>query len=88
MAYLFEYSIDNISLHLKNIFQEKELDKSSTVEFFSVVRKDGNRNVTRNLEFVLQKYWKIIWIKGLLLIQKKWKIELGIESKTNIQRKR
>ncbi|HJJ08661.1 MAG TPA: hypothetical protein OIM65_05065 [Bacilli bacterium] len=56
MAYLFEYSIDNISLHLKNIFQEKELDKSSTVEFFSVVRKDGNRNVTRNLEFVLQKY--------------------------------
>ncbi len=88
MAYLFEYSIDNISLHLKNIFQEKELDKSSTVEFFSVVRKDGNRNVTRNLEFVLQKYWKIIWIKGLLLIQKKWKIELGIESKTNIQRRR
>ena len=30
---------------------EKELDKSSTVEFFSVVRKEGNRNVTRNLEF-------------------------------------
>ena len=59
MAYLFEYSIDNISLHLKNIFQEKELDKSSTVEFFSVVRKDGNRNVTRNLEFVLQNIkWK------------------------------
>ena len=51
MADLFECSIDNISLHLKNIFQEKELDKSSTVEFFSVVRKEGNRNVTRNLEF-------------------------------------
>ena len=59
MADLFECSIDNISLHLKNIFQEKELDKSSTVEFFSVVRKDGNRNVTRNLEFGLQKYERL-----------------------------
>lgn len=51
MADLFECSSDNISLHLKNIFQENELDKSSTTEKISVVRKEGNRNVNRELEF-------------------------------------
>ena len=45
MADLFECSSDNISLHLKNIFQEKELDKNLTTEKISTVRKEGNRNV-------------------------------------------
>ena len=51
IADLFECSSDNISLHLKNIFQENELDKNSTTEKISVVRKEGNRNVNRELEF-------------------------------------
>jgi len=51
MAELFGCSTDNISLHLKNIFFEDELDKNSTVEKISVVQKEGNRNVKRNLEF-------------------------------------
>ena len=51
MADLFECSSDNISLHLKNIFKENELDRNSTTEIFSVVRKEGNRNVNRELEF-------------------------------------
>ncbi len=48
MADLFECSSDNISLHLKNIFQEMELDKDSTTEKISIVRKEGNRNVIEN----------------------------------------
>ena len=51
MADLFECSSDNISLHLKNIFQEMELDKDSTTEKISLVRKEGHRNVNRELEF-------------------------------------
>ena len=51
MAELFECSSDNISLHLKNIFEENELDKNSTVEKISVVRKEGNRRVSRDLYF-------------------------------------
>lgn len=51
MAEVFECSSDNISLHLKNIFKENELDRNSTTEIFSVVRKKGNRNVNRELEF-------------------------------------
>ncbi|SFR83622.1 Uncharacterized conserved protein [Anaeromicropila populeti] len=51
MAELFDCSTDNISLHLKNIYKEEELEKNSTTEKFSVVRKEGNRNVNRELEF-------------------------------------
>lgn len=38
MAELFDCSSDNISLHLKNIYNEKELDQHSTTEDFSVVQ--------------------------------------------------
>ena len=51
MSELFECSTDNIGLHLKNIFKEDELNKKSTTEKISVVRKEGNRNVKREFEF-------------------------------------
>ena len=51
MSELFGCSTDNIGLHLKNIYNEHELDIDSTAEKFSVVRKEGNRNVKRELEF-------------------------------------
>jgi len=51
MAELFDCSSDNIGLHLKNIYSDEELIKEVTTENFSVVRKEGHRNVRRNLEF-------------------------------------
>jgi death-on-curing family protein len=51
MAELFEKDSDTIGLHLKNIYQEAELEESSTTEFFSVVQKEGKRNVTRKIKF-------------------------------------
>ena len=50
MAELFDCSTDNISLHLRNIYREEELDEKLTTEFFSVVQKEGNRNVARNVK--------------------------------------
>lgn len=47
---LFETSTDNIGLHLKNIYKEKELDENSTTEDFSVVRQEGNRTVKRTIK--------------------------------------
>ena len=38
-------------LHLKNIFLEEELDENSTTELFSVVQKEGKREVKRNIKF-------------------------------------
>ena len=44
---LFETSIDNIGLHLKNIYTEDELNENSTTEDFSVVQKEGSREICR-----------------------------------------
>lgn len=49
MAELFGCGTDNISLHLKNIYKEKELDVSATTEVFSVVQTEGKRDVARNV---------------------------------------
>ena len=51
MAELFECSSDNISLHLKNIYESGELCPDATAEEISVVRKEGMRNITRKLLF-------------------------------------
>jgi|TARA_R110000868_G_scaffold17813_6_gene77763 prophage maintenance system killer protein len=50
MADLFATSADNISLHLKNIFADNELDEQATAEDFSVVRQEGKRQVRRKLK--------------------------------------
>ena len=50
MAELFDVTTDNISLHIKNIIKEGELD-DSTSEESSVVQKEGNREVTRNIKY-------------------------------------
>ncbi|PUE64733.1 virulence RhuM family protein [Arcobacter lacus] len=47
MSELFDTSSDNIGLHLKNIYKEKELDENLTTENYSVVRQEGTRKVTR-----------------------------------------
>ena len=49
MGVLFEKDSNTIGLHLKNIFLE--LDENSNSELFSVVQKEGNRKVKRNIKF-------------------------------------
>ncbi len=51
IAELFDTGIDNINVHLKNIYDSNELDKESTIEENSIVQKEGNRNVKRNVLF-------------------------------------
>lgn len=51
MAELFDCSADNISLHLKNIYQDRELQETATTEDFSVVQTEGSRQVSRNIKF-------------------------------------
>ena len=48
---LFNSSKANISEHISHIFQEEELGRESTVRNFRTVRKEGSRNVSRNLEY-------------------------------------
>ena len=50
MALLFDCSTDNISLHLKNIYKEEELNREATTEKSSVVQKEGDCQVTRPIK--------------------------------------
>jgi death-on-curing family protein len=49
MAELFESSTDNVGLHLKNIYAERELDEAATTEDSSVVQLEGRRRVRRSV---------------------------------------
>ena len=51
MSELFDCSMDNISLHLKNVYLEGELDEKRTSEDSSVVQKEGERSVNRPIKF-------------------------------------
>lgn len=50
MAELFDCSTDNISLHLKNIYADGELEQPATTEKISVVRTEGTREVSRTID--------------------------------------
>ena len=61
MAALFDCSTDNISLHLKNIFKENELDENSVTEEFSVTASDGKAYKTRhyNLDAIIAVGYRV-----------------------------
>ena len=51
IAVLFDCSTDNVSLHLKNIYESGELQAEATTEKSSVVQTEGERQVTRSVLF-------------------------------------
>ncbi len=51
MALLFKTSRTNIVEHINNIYLEVESDKISTCQNFRQVRKEGNREVSREIPF-------------------------------------
>ena len=51
IAELFGVERSVVTKHLLNIFAEKELNKESTCAIFAQVQKEGEREVTRNIEF-------------------------------------
>src|SRR3569833_1029573 len=74
MAEVFETSTDNISLHLKNIFAEGELDEAATTEDSSVVRQEGKRQVTRkvkhyNLDAIISVGYRVSSRRAVLFRQ-------------------
>jgi len=69
MATLFDCSVDNVALHLKNIFETRELDEKATSEDFSVVQKEGKREVSRdikhyNLDAIISVGYRVNSIRG------------------------
>ncbi|HBL28924.1 MAG TPA: hydroxyacid dehydrogenase [Acidobacteria bacterium] len=50
LAELFQTTKQNISLHIRNIFEEGELDPSATVKQYLTVQVEGNRRVRRSID--------------------------------------
>jgi hypothetical protein len=61
LASLFECSTDNISLHFKNIFKEKELEENRVTEEFSTTASDGKKYKIKhyNLEAIISVGYRI-----------------------------
>lgn len=51
MAELFQTSPQNITIHLKNIFEEGELEEKATCKDFLQVQQEGDRTVSRKSKF-------------------------------------
>ena len=77
MAELFDCSTDNISLHLKNIFADGELEKKAVTEKISATASDGKNYLTQfyNLDAIISVGYRVnsrratqfrIWATGVL----------------------
>lgn len=51
MAELFQRNKSTISRHIKNIYEDGELEQNRTVAFFTTVQNEGERTVERNIAF-------------------------------------
>lgn len=70
MADLFEKNSDTIGLHLRNIYRSGELLEKATTEKYSVVQKEGNRNVNRtiklyNLDAIISTGYRVNSKRGI-----------------------
>lgn len=50
IAELFQVSVPTVNEHLKGIFAEQEIDPDRTIRKFRIVRMEGSREVTREIE--------------------------------------
>ena len=64
MVTLFETTKQNISLHVRNVYNEKELDKNSTVKEYLTVQNEGGREISRkvlhyNLDVIISVGYRV-----------------------------
>jgi hypothetical protein len=50
MAELFQTTVPNVNIHLRNVFTEGELQATATIKEFLIVRQEGTRKVSRAVE--------------------------------------
>jgi hypothetical protein len=69
MAELFQTTKQNISLHVKNVFEDEELEQKATVKDSLTVRKEGDRQVSRevlyySLDVIISVGYRVKSIRG------------------------
>jgi hypothetical protein len=78
MSDLFQTSPQNITLHLKNIFKESELEEDATCKDFLQVQIEEKREIARkqkfyNLDVIISVGYRVSSIKGTLF--RRWATE-------------
>ena len=75
IAELFNCSVDNISLHFKNIFREAELSENSVTEEYSITASDGKNYKVKhyNLEAIISVGYRVNSARGTQF--RKWATE-------------
>ena len=51
MAQLFDVDVRTVNEHLKNIYDQGELTRKTTIRKFRIVQLEGKREVSRNVDF-------------------------------------
>lgn len=64
MAELFQTSVPNINMHVRNIFEEQELREESTIKDYLIVQQEGSRQVSRmvthyNLDVIISVGYRV-----------------------------
>ena len=72
MAELFQTSIPNVSMHIRNVFAEGALQEAATVKESLTVRQQGSRQVSRslehyNLDVIISLAYRLKSHRGVLL---------------------
>lgn len=70
MAELFQRNKSTISRHIKNVFEERELQPNTTVAFFATVQMEGKRKVERdiayyNLDMIISVGYRVHSYRGV-----------------------
>lgn len=67
MSQLFDVTTDNVGLHLKNIFEDGELEQNSVTEESSVTAADGKNYLTKlyNLDAILAVGYRVHSPRGI-----------------------
>jgi hypothetical protein len=79
MAQLFDTTVANINIHIKNILKENELDEEATIKDYLIVQKEGNREVNRkiahyDLKMVIAVGYRVKSLRGTQFRQ--WATEI------------
>jgi len=82
MAQLFDTTVPNINIHIKNIFEENELFEGATIKDYLIVQKEGNREVSRkiahyNLKMIIAVGYRVKSHRGTQFRQ--WATEILVE---------
>jgi hypothetical protein len=74
LAELYETSVPNINIHIRNVLEEKELSAETTIKDYLIVRQEGSRQVQRpvkyyNLDMILAVGYRVRSPRGVLFRQ-------------------